>query len=208
MTRGMGVRVVLCDLGGVLIDFSFDLALSEWARAAGGDLAVLKQGLVVDEAWAKFEVNLLSERDYIDYLRHLYGLRLTDAEIVAGWNSIYIGVNDEVERVLRSVATRGLRVVAVTNTNVTHQRVWRDRFADHLDLFDAIYSSCEIGLRKPDRAFFANVLEAEGVGAPQALFIDDSQENVDVATALGILAFRHHGAKRLQSDLADHGVGC
>ncbi|MCJ7468363.1 MAG: HAD-IA family hydrolase, partial [Maribacter sp.] len=46
--------------------------------------------------------------------------------------------------------------------------------------------SHEIGLRKPDREIFQFVLDDNGLIAEETLFIDDSKENTDAASALGL----------------------
>ena len=139
--RAVSTKAVLSDLGGVLIDFSFNLAIAEWARLGGVDTEVLGERLVLDQVWEQFEVGRVTEREFCRHLREACGLTLTDEELISGWNSTYIGVNGEVDALLREVVRQGIRAVAVTNTNVSHERVWRDRFAGALDFFGAIYSS-------------------------------------------------------------------
>lgn len=102
------------------------------------------------------------------------------------------------EALLREVARQGIRAVAVTNTNVSHERVWRARFAGALDFFGAIYSSWEVGARKPDPAFFEHVLRSEHLARDEALFIDDLSENVAAADSLGIDAVLFTGANSLR----------
>jgi putative hydrolase of the HAD superfamily len=148
----------------------------------------------------------LTEREFCSHLRRQCGLNLTDEELIAGWNSIYIGVNSDVEWLLRSVAGQGVRVVAVTNTNVTHHRVWRQRFAGSLDFFAAVYSSCEMGARKPEPAFFERVLESEGIAPGEALFVDDLEAHVAAAHRLGLDAILYTSAHSLRDAFVDRGL--
>ena len=53
-------------------------------------------------------------------------------------------------------------------------------------LFSAVYSSWEVGARKPDAAFFEHVLQSEDLARNEAMFIDDLAENIDAADRLGI----------------------
>lgn len=52
--------------------------------------------------------------------------------------------------------------------------------------FDGMIFSAELGIRKPDTAFFKAALARFGVSAEETLFIDDLPENVAEATACGI----------------------
>jgi HAD superfamily hydrolase (TIGR01509 family) len=55
-------------------------------------------------------------------------------------------------------------------------------------MFDTVYSSAHLGLKKPDVEFFAKVVEDMGVEKDEVLFWDDDLKNIDGATAYGIHA--------------------
>lgn len=54
------------------------------------------------------------------------------------------------------------------------------------DRFDRLYVSCALGVRKPHPEFFAAVLRDLAADASGVVFVDDSQANVDAATAAGM----------------------
>ncbi len=55
-----------------------------------------------------------------------------------------------------------------------------------LDAFDVVIFSAEVHLAKPDPRIYQLMLEKLGVQAPDAIFVDDFQENIDAANVLGI----------------------
>lgn len=55
-------------------------------------------------------------------------------------------------------------------------------------LIDLWVVSSEVGSRKPDRAIFEALREASGVPFASWVFVDDSEDNVDAAAALGATA--------------------
>ena len=61
--------------------------------------------------------------------------------------------------------------------------------------------SGEVGLIKPDRRIFEYLLEAQGIRAEDAVFIDDLAENVDAARSLGFYGIQFVGPEQLRSDL-------
>ena len=63
------------------------------------------------------------------------------------------------------------------------------RFGFHRDV-DAMVISAEVGLAKPDPAIFHLVLDRLDVAAADALFVDDREDNVAAARALGMHALR------------------
>lgn len=91
-------------------------------------------------------------------------------------------------KVLRIVSRlkKEARVVVGTNSIASHSQVHR-RLGDY-DAFDAVYSSHELGIAKPDPDFYLKILTEEGRMPLETVFIDDMEENVDSASALGIFS--------------------
>ncbi len=94
----------------------------------------------------------------------------------------------------------GYRIVAGTNTIDDHFRYHTER--GDLDIFDAVYASHQIGLAKPDPAFYQYILNAESTAPERSVFFDDRSENVDAACGLGITAFRFTDCASLRRDLS------
>lgn len=69
-------------------------------------------------------------------------------------------------------------------------------------LFDAVVISGEVGLRKPDPRIFAYVLDALGVAASEAAFVDDVRPHVEAALDLGLHAVQHEDPVTTRSWLA------
>lgn len=72
--------------------------------------------------------------------------------------------------------------------------------------FDAVYSSHHLGVRKPDAAFFRQLLRRTGTEPDELLFVDDRQVNVDAARELGIRAHRFDGVSSLAARLRREGL--
>ncbi|HEX5121464.1 MAG TPA: HAD family phosphatase [Pseudonocardiaceae bacterium] len=87
---------------------------------------------------------------------------------------------------LRSV---GMRTALLSNS-------WGDHYTDELlALFDTVVISGRVGLRKPDPAVFALLLERLDLPARRVAFVDDIPVNVRAAEDLGIHAVPHTGAE-------------
>ena len=87
------------------------------------------------------------------------------------------------------------RLFLLSNTNDIHiqeieKRVGCDFFSDFCSLFEKVYLSHEIGLRKPHTDVFKYILEEQGLKANETLFIDDSIQHVEGALKAGLQA--HH----------------
>jgi epoxide hydrolase-like predicted phosphatase len=68
--------------------------------------------------------------------------------------------------------------------------------------FNTVVLSCEIGVDKPDPNAYKVMLEKVNVDPKNCIFIDNKQENVDAAKALGIDAILFTSPEQIKTDLA------
>ena len=58
--------------------------------------------------------------------------------------------------------------------------------SDFYQCFEKIYFSYEIGMRKPDEAFFKLLIKNHNLSEKRTLFVDDKKENTDTAEKIGL----------------------
>ncbi|MEK6968696.1 MAG: HAD family phosphatase [Nanoarchaeota archaeon] len=66
--------------------------------------------------------------------------------------------------------------------------------------FDKVFISTELKMRKPNPDIYHHVLNEMGYKPHEAVFIDDRQENVDGAVAVGIKGLLYKDLKTLKQD--------
>ena len=108
---------------------------------------------------------------------------------------------------------RRLRAVGLgvhLGTNQTRQRAAYMRTELGYDgLFDICCYSAEMGVSKPEAAYFRMALERIGARPEEVLFVDDTLPNVQAAAQAGLVAVHWHmseGMGALLDRLAEHGV--
>lgn len=69
------------------------------------------------------------------------------------------------------------------------------------DLTDAVVSSAVEQVAKPDPAIYRIAAERAGVPMERCLFVDDRQENIDAAAALGMATVLYRGPEDLRRAL-------
>jgi len=181
------VCALLFDLGGVVIGVDFVRAFRVWAARASCDPTELGRRFKFDAAFEEYERGKLDASGYFAALRSSLGVALSDEDLVAGWNDIYIGPVPEMAALLVAAGQR-FPLFAFTNSNPTHQSVWAVRFAEELSVFRSVFVSSDLGLRKPDPDAFAAVASRMGLDPSAVLFFDDTLENVDGALSAGMQA--------------------
>lgn len=200
-TRAPAERPVpLLDLGNVLFDVHFDRALAFWARAAGRDPAELAARFAMDAAYAAHETGRLPWPEYRRALADRLGLELPDALWRAGWCRVVGEARAGVEDRIRRLQARG-PVHAFSNTNPLHLELLHGRFGPALGRFGRVFTSCELGLRKPEPAAFRAVARALDLPPERLVFLDDTAQNVEGARAAGLDARHVPDAAAVQSTL-------
>lgn len=182
-------QAVLLDLGGVVIDIDPRACFVSWANDAGVDVGTIAARWAVDDAYKAFEVGAI---DFDEYLRHLarrLDIALTRAQWQTGWNELLRAPFADVAGLLPELAAT-LPLYAFSNTNRVHQEAWQFRFKDALAPMRKIYSSWQIGLRKPAVRSYLEVAGNIGIAPADILFVDDNRDNVIGAREAGMDA-RH-----------------
>jgi 2-haloacid dehalogenase len=102
---------------------------------------------------------------------------------------------------------RGRRMPLYALSNWSHEtfRLVRHEFP-FLEWFDGVLLSGDVGVTKPDRRIFDELVRRYGLDPATTLFIDDSPPNVDGALAAGLQSVRFTSAATLREDLTRLGV--
>ncbi len=183
----MKIELAIFDLGNVLFNIDFKKTLRCWARMTAINKENIRSRIIEDEHYEKFEKGMIEPDMFFNMLREHLSLNLSVPDIIRGWNALYGPVLKENFSAMKKIS-RSSRIVALTNTNRTHHEAWRDIYKEELAIFEKIYISSELGMRKPEKGIYRHVLSDCGIRAENAVFFDDTEINVRSAASLGINA--------------------
>lgn len=119
----------------------------------------------------------------IDELIESRGLNTTFSELLAVW--CRIDVDPIMVKLVRSARAAGLITALATNQQ-SYRGAHMQATLGYEELFDRTFYSFEVGLRKPDPAYFRTVVDALGVRPDEAVFVDDMRANVLGAREAGL----------------------
>ena len=204
-----GIKAVVFDLGGVLIDLHSEKAKSELLEKYG----------LLEDAFTR-----LARSSFESYPRSITELAMTGKAGTAEYLEAFLGectlkdldglkanrlsvVGKEQANVLAIVAElkkAGLICCVFSNTIALH---W-EKFSSTSDypflaLFDHVFASHLIGCAKPEDASYSFVANALKVQMSECLLIDDTPLNVDKAEAAGWRGLLFKDAADLQQRLSD-----
>ncbi len=199
------IEALLFDLGGVIIEIDFERVWARWARDARCAVEAIRRPIGRFEPYLRYECGALTLEEYFGALRSAMNVTLTDAELLAGWNEIFVGEMPGIAALLERMKPR-IPLYAFSNTNRAHEEFWKARYAPVLTHFEKVFVSSTMGLRKPDRPAFDHVVREMGVPAASVLFFDDSLENVEGARAAGLQAVQTKSTADIEAALGQRGL--
>jgi len=198
-------RVVIFDLGGVLLDWN---PRHLYRKLFPGDDAAMEHFLthVCHGDW-----NLAQDagRDFDDAVAALMPAHHDKLPLILAWRDrfgemIPDALHDTVE-VAGDLRARGVPLYALTNWSHETFPSQRQRFA-FMDWFDGIVVSGQEKLIKPDPRIFRTLLDRYRLAAHEAVFIDDNPVNAQAASNLGMHGVHFRSASQLRGELAALGL--
>lgn len=185
---------IIFDLGGVIINLkkqncidafkalgydSIEKMLGEYRQE--GEFLALEEGRITPEEWRSC-------------VRESIPTAVTDEQIDFAFNQFLVDIPISKLRMLKALRER-YRVVMLSNTN---QIMFESKIPELFkidggkmeDYFDDFFLSYKMGMSKPSPEIFIKIASDLGISPSEALFIDDSQANVDSASKLGFQTMR------------------
>ena len=141
----------------------------------------------------------LTPHAYHEALCEKLDASLAYEEFVDIWNSL-LSTKETIVPLVRRLKLRH-HLVLGSNTDAIHFAHAVERFPVLKD-FEQYFLSYEMGLFKPDPAFFHYILKTLDNRPTDCIFIDDRAENVETALAVGIPSYRFVSVGQLERDLS------
>ncbi|CAN5895882.1 glucose-1-phosphatase [soil metagenome] len=198
-------KALIFDLGKVIFEVSFEMAYSYWGKLADVDSEIVRKRFKFDEAYDLFSENKMTPAAYAKHVSELIKIPLNEQEFENGWNRIYLDEFPGIGKTLVKLK-ENYRIVALTNTNATHAKVWPERYADVLKHFEKIFSSHEMGVRKPAEKAYTLVLDYLALKPSEVIFLDDAIRNIIGAEAVGIKTITVKRSSQMLEDLQNAGI--
>ena len=206
------IKNIIFDYGNVIFSIDFTLAQKAFnglgISQANEFFGHLQQNVIFD-AFDRGEITAAQFRDRIREVANNPGL--TDEQIDAAWNSMLLGIAAGNHELLLNLKNK-YRTFLMSNINDIHYthimnyllREFNMQGNDHL--FERVYYSHLVGKRKPEAAFFQQILDENQLNPAETLFIDDSPQHLATAQQLGIQTYLMKAPDTLQQFFERNGL--
>ncbi len=193
---------ILFDVGGVLLTNGWD----HRERAAVLDQFQLDRAdfesrhTAPNDAWERDAINA---KQYLDATVFYQPRSFSSEEFLAAICAQSKPLEDGALGILSELAASDKCMLGVLNNEARETNDYRFTSYRLRDYLRVAFSSCYLGLRKPEPAIYRRALDILGKPAPRILFIDDRAENAAAAAAAGMKTIRFEGAAALRRELAN-----
>jgi len=192
--------VILFDIGGVLLTNGWDhqerAAVVEQFRL---DAAAFEEHHArAFEAWERGEISL---DEYLDAVVFYEPRSFTHEEFFHAICAQSKALPDGAMCILKELAASDKCMIGALNNEARETHEFRVEEFGLRQYLRFTFTSCYMGIRKPDPQIYRRALGILGKRAERSLFIDDRLENVAAAASVGMKAIRFTGADALRRDL-------
>ncbi|MBU2996018.1 HAD family phosphatase [Cellulophaga baltica] len=180
------IKNIIFDFGDIFINLDKPAVFTALAK-----VGYTKITPELDEIFKTYEMGLMTSNDFIVKLNQIFP-DASPEEIKEAWNSILLDLPEErLEFIEQLAKEKEYRLFLLSNTNEIHidfatTSIGSDRFERFKACFEKFYLSHEINLRKPNTNIYEFVLAENNLKPEETFFVDDTKENTDSSTELGI----------------------
>lgn len=180
------IKNIILDFGDIFIDL--DKLATPRAMEKFGYKSLTPD---LDTLFKEYEKGLTSSQKFLEEVSNFFP-NATEKDLIAAWNAILLDFPDRrLEFVEKLAKENQYRLFLLSNTNDIHiefvkQQMGMEKFNRFKNAFEVFYLSYEMKMRKPDAEIFEFVLTENKLNASETIFVDDTKENTDSASSLGI----------------------
>nr|HEV7955484.1 HAD family phosphatase [Candidatus Acidoferrales bacterium] len=107
---------------------------------------------------------------------------------------------------VRGMARSGRYFMAVISNESAEINAYRIQKFGLREIFVAFFSSCYVGIQKPDSRIFRMALDVTQRGADECIFVDDRAENVAGARKVAMNTIQFQNISQVSAELKNLGV--
>ena len=186
-------KAIIFDLGAVILNINYQNTIDEFTKLGVKNAATFYSKKVQTDLFNQIETGMISSNQFLKALQK----KTNNANIIQveqAWNAMLLDLPEERLQLIKKLKDNH-NIYLLSNTNAIHINAFKEQLGDKkwlafCELFDKMYLSHELGLRKPDVKIFEYILKEQKLKAEEVFFIDDSPQHIASAKKLGIRC--HH----------------
>jgi 2-haloacid dehalogenase len=192
-------KIVVFDLGKVLVDFDYHIAVSRIAARSTLPPDGIKTFLGQSHAIIDYECGQLTREEFFEQARKTTGFRGTIEEFGEFFADIFTEIPPMIE-LHAGLHRRGVPTYIFSNTNDLAIEHVRRNFPFFCD-FEGYIFSYEVGAMKPEPKIYEALEKLTGRRGADIVYLDDRPENVAGGAARGWRTILHETPEKTRAAL-------
>jgi FMN phosphatase YigB (HAD superfamily) len=179
----MKIETIFFDLGKVLLDFDFDIALYRVRQQSSlSEEEIQDQIGVLQGAIDEYETGKVSTAQFFDRLKDDFKFEGEVDELKTIWQEIFTPLDEHIQ--MARMLSQYYPTALISNTSEAHIDYCLERF-DFMGIFQRHFYSYEVGVMKPDPEIYLHALGEMNADKFTTLFIDDREDNIMTPSKMG-----------------------
>jgi putative hydrolase of the HAD superfamily len=199
-------NAIIFDLGGVILNLNYLLTINEFKRLGIENSNVFYSKSQQSNIFNQLEIGAISSKVFINNIKKNIP-KSTEQELIYAWNLMLLDL-PKVRLDYIKALKKKYKIFLLSNTNAIHinaikNKLGAQEWMNFHNLFDKVYFSHIIGIRKPDQEAFKIILKENRLNPKEVLFIDDSLQHIKAAKKLGLNYYHLKFGDELTSIIPD-----
>jgi glucose-1-phosphatase len=199
------IRAIISDIGRVIVGVDVSRAMQGLSSGIALTPKEIWTAIEKDPRFLDLQDGRISARDWHLHIVRRLGGNLTYDQFIQAWNAALLPETLQPDSLWASLSKK-YRLSLLSNTDPIHVAHMESTFT-FFKYFPVRIYSCVVGSSKPNPIIYQEALRATKVKATEAVYIDDLQENVAAAKALGMIGIHLPVPAELPNALEAVGVG-
>ena len=198
-----GIKAIVFDYGGVIINIDYQATIDAFNKLGTIDFEEMYSQASQSNLFNEIETGQISGQYFINQILDYLPPGTSPNLVVSAWNQMIKDVPLERIELLLRLKKEGYTIILLSNTNEIHIELANRRWAltcnqSPKEVFDAVYYSHEVKMRKPNSEIFEFVCSKHQLKPSEVLFIDDSIQHIEGAKKIGINAIHLQDNQTIQ----------
>ena len=197
-------KVIAFDLGRVLFDFDYNIALNKIKDKINVPIERVIGELFENDFGLSFEKGLVTADKFYSHFKDTFGAALTYEYFVDIWCKIFSPKDEMIDLVRRLKAD--YPVYLISNINELHFDYLYQKYPQVFSLFKGLILSFKVKSVKPESLIYQTLRDTAEVEYEDIIYIDDRKDLITKAKNFNLQCLQFTGFDQLLKDLKNLGI--
>ena len=186
------IKAIIFDLGNVILNINYKNTIDGFKKLGIKDASSFYSKKIQSDIFNQIEEGKITKEEFLLNIQKKTS-NASIKEIKYAWNAMLLDLPRKRINLLKKLSSN-YNIFLLSNTNIIHiaefkKKIGSKEYNQLYNLFNKVYYSYEIGLRKPKSKAFNLILNENNLSPNEVYFIDDSIQHIRSARKLGIHSF-------------------